>query len=74
MITNSCRIMVIVYLKTLGRPGSRWEDNVGVDVKEIIWQGVDFMDLAQDRDKRRAVVNPLMNVPFQKNARNTLTS
>jgi len=65
MITKSCRIIVIVYLKTLERPGSRWEDNVGVDLKEINWQGVNFMDLAQDRDKRRAVVNPRMNVPFQ---------
>jgi len=65
MITNCCRIIVRVYLKTLGRPGSRWEDNVGVDLREIIWQGVDCMVLAQDTDRRRTVVNPLMNVPFR---------
>jgi hypothetical protein len=52
-------------LKTLGRPGRRWEDNIGMDLKEIIWQGVDCIDLAKDRDKRRAVVNPLMNLLFQ---------
>jgi len=33
-------------------------------MKEIIWQGVDCIDLTQDGDKRRAVVNPLMNVPL----------
>ena len=65
MITNNCRIIVIVYLKTFGRPGSRWEDNIGMDLKEIISQGVDCIHLAQDRDKRRAVVNPRMNLPFQ---------
>ena len=65
IITNSCRIIAIGYLKTLGRPGSRWEDSIGMDLKEIIWQGVDCIVLAQERDKRRAVVNPLMNIPFQ---------
>jgi len=62
---NSCRFIAIVYLKTLGRPGSRWEDNIRMDLKEIIWQGVDCIDLAQDGDKRRAIVNPLMNHPVK---------
>jgi len=64
-ITNICRIIAIVYLKTLGRTGSIWEDNIGMDLKEIIWQGVDCIDLARYRNKRSAVVNPLMKFPFQ---------
>ena len=63
--TDSCRIIVIVYLKKLGRPGSRWEENIGMDLKGIIWQGVECIDLAQDRDKRRFIMNPLMKFPFQ---------
>jgi hypothetical protein len=63
--TDSCRIIVIVYLKKLGRPGSRWEENIGMDLKGIIWQGVECIDLARDRDKRRFIMNPLMKFPFQ---------
>ena len=35
----------------------RWEDNIKTGLKEIGWEGVDWIKLAQDRDKRRAVVN-----------------
>jgi hypothetical protein len=35
----------------LGRPGHRWEDNIKVNLKLIGWGGVNWIDLAQDRDK-----------------------
>jgi hypothetical protein len=45
----------------LGRPSSRWEDNIRTDPREIGWKGVDWIDLVQDRDQWRAVVNTVMN-------------
>jgi hypothetical protein len=36
--------------KPLGRPRRRWVDNIKMDLREIVWDGVDWMDLAQDRD------------------------
>jgi transcription termination factor 2 len=36
--------------RPLGRPGSRWVDNMKVDLREIGWDGVDWTDLAQNRD------------------------
>jgi hypothetical protein len=35
--------------RTLGRPRSRWENNFKIHLKEILWEGVDWIDLAQDR-------------------------
>jgi hypothetical protein len=45
----------------VGRPRRRWEDNIGMDLREIGWEGVDWIHLAQDRDQWRAVVNTVMN-------------
>jgi hypothetical protein len=45
----------------LGRPRHRWEDNIRVDLKEIGWEGVDWIHLAQDRDWWRALVNTVIN-------------
>jgi hypothetical protein len=39
------------------RPRRRWEDNIRMDLREIGWEGVDWMHLAQDRVQWRAVVN-----------------
>jgi hypothetical protein len=36
---------------SLGIPGSRWEDTVGMDEREVGWEGVDWMHLVQDRDQ-----------------------
>jgi len=46
--------------RLLGRPRHRWEDNMGMDLKEIGWEGVDWIHLAQDRDQWRADVNMVM--------------
>jgi hypothetical protein len=48
--------------RPLGRPRRRWVDNIRVDLGEIGWDGVDWIDLAQDRDQWRALVNTVMNL------------
>jgi hypothetical protein len=48
----------------LGRPRHRWEDNIKRDFQEVGWMGVDWIDLAQDRDRCRAVVIAVMNLRF----------
>jgi hypothetical protein len=48
--------------RPLGRPRCRWVDNIGMDLLEIGWGGVDWIGLAQDRDKRRAHVNSVFNL------------
>jgi len=37
--------------RPLGRPRRRWEDNIRVDLREIGWEGVDWMHLVQDREQ-----------------------
>jgi hypothetical protein len=46
--------------RPLGRPILRWIDNIKIDHKEIGWDGMDWIDLAQDRDQWRALVNTVM--------------
>jgi hypothetical protein len=48
--------------RPLGRPRRRWVDNIKVDLREIGWDGMDWIDLAQDRNQLRALVNTVMNL------------
>jgi hypothetical protein len=48
--------------RPLGRPRRMWADNIKMDLLEIGWGGVDWIGLAQDRDKRRALVNAVVNL------------
>jgi hypothetical protein len=48
--------------RPLGRPRCRWVDNIKMDLLEIGWGGVDWIGLAQDRDKWRVLVNAVMNL------------
>jgi hypothetical protein len=48
--------------KTLGRLRSRWVANIKMDLREIGWGGMDWINLAQYRDQRRALVNIAMNL------------
>jgi hypothetical protein len=48
--------------RPLGRPRRRWVDNIKMDLREGEWDGMDSIDLAQDRDQWRAHVNTLMNL------------
>jgi hypothetical protein len=49
--------------RPLGRPRRRWVDNMKMDLGEIGWNGVDWIDMAQDRDQWRALVNTVLNFP-----------
>jgi hypothetical protein len=48
--------------RPLERPRHRWEDGIKMDLKEIGWGGVEWIHLAQDRDRRQALVNAVMNL------------
>jgi hypothetical protein len=48
--------------RPLGKPRRRWEDNIRMDLKEIGWEGVDWMHVAQDGDQWWALVNAVMNL------------
>jgi hypothetical protein len=61
---NAYRIMVgkPEGKRPLRRPRRRWVDNIKMDLRGIGWGGVDWIDLAQDRDQWRALVNTVMNL------------
>ena len=48
--------------RPLGRPRRRWEDNIRMDLREVECGCVDWMELAQDRDRWRALVSAVMNL------------
>jgi hypothetical protein len=61
---NACRLLVgkPEGRRPLGRQRRWWVDNIRVDLLEIGCGGVDWIGLAQDRDKWRALVNAVMNL------------
>jgi len=48
--------------KPLGRPRHRWEDNIKMDLQEVGCGGMDWIELAEDRDRWQALVNAVMNL------------
>jgi hypothetical protein len=48
--------------RPLGRPRRRWEDGIRMDLREIGWGSVDWIQLSQDRDRWRALVNTVMKL------------
>jgi hypothetical protein len=48
--------------RPLGRLRRRWVDDIKLDLREIGWTGMDWIDLAEDRVQRRAIVNRIINV------------
>jgi len=60
--------------RPLGSPRGRWEDNIKVNFQEVGFRAVDWIDMAQDRDRWRARVNAVMNLRVALYAGNFLTS
>jgi len=48
--------------RPLGRARRRWEDNIKMDFQEVLCEGMDWIDLAQDRDWWPALVNAVMKL------------
>jgi hypothetical protein len=48
--------------RPLGRSRLRWEDNIKMDLQEVGCVGMDWIELAEDRDRWRALVNAVMNL------------
>jgi hypothetical protein len=49
--------------RPLGRPRRIWEDNIKMGLQEVGCEGMDWIDVAQDRDRWRALVNAVMSLP-----------
>jgi hypothetical protein len=60
--------------RSLGRPRRGWEDNIKMHLQEVGCGGIDWIELAQDRNRWRALVNAVMNLRVPQNAVNFLTS
>ena len=52
--------------KPLGRPRHKWQDNIKMDLEEVRCGGMDWIELAQDRDRWRELVNSVMNLGVHK--------
>jgi hypothetical protein len=48
--------------RLLGRPRRGWVDNIRMDLREIGWGDINWIDVAHDRDQWRALVNTVMNL------------
>jgi hypothetical protein len=62
-------IFFVIYLTSLS-----WEDNIKMDLKGFCCEGVDWIDLAPDRDSSQALVNEVMNFRVQQNTGKFFTS
>jgi hypothetical protein len=64
---NSYRILVgnLEEKRPLGRPRRRWVDTIKMDLRELGRNGMDWTDLAQDRDQWRTLVNAVLNLRVQ---------
>jgi len=52
------RVLLFQYFKARGR----WEDNIRMDLREMQWEGMEWINLAQDSDQWRTLMNTLMNL------------
>ena len=60
--------------RPLGRSRRRWEDNIKIGLQEVGCEGMDWIEMAQDKDSWRALVNAVMKLRVPKNEGNFLTS
>ena len=70
------RVMVgkTEWKSLFGRPRCRWKDNIKIDLQEVGCGGMAWIELAQDRNSWRALVNAVMNLQVPRNAGNFLTN
>jgi hypothetical protein len=61
---NAYRLLVgkLEGKRLLGRPRHRWVDNIRMDLGEVGWDDMDWIGLAQDRNRWRALVNSVLNL------------
>jgi hypothetical protein len=61
---NACRVLVgkPEGKQQLGRPRHKWEDNIEIEHRKIKWGGMDWINMAEDRNQWRALVNTVMNL------------
>jgi hypothetical protein len=62
---RSARSKSLYRLRYPGSSKHRWEDNIKIDLREIGWEDVDWIHLAQNRDQWRALVNTVLEVAEQ---------
>jgi hypothetical protein len=69
---KACRVLVgkPEVKMPLGRSRRRWVDNIRTDLGEVEWDDVDWIDLAQDRNWWRSLVNSVLNLRVPQNAGN----
>jgi hypothetical protein len=48
--------------RPLERPTRRWKDNINVNLQAVAWSSIDWINLAQDRDRWRALTNAVINL------------
>jgi hypothetical protein len=60
--------------RPLGKPRRRWENNIKIDFQAVVCGDMDWIKLAQDRDRWRVFMNEVMNLWVPQNADNLLTS
>jgi len=73
---GECRVLVgkPEGKRPRGRPRRRWEDNIKMDLKEVGCGGMNWIEVAEDRERWRVLVNAVMNLRVPQNAGNFLTS
>jgi hypothetical protein len=61
---NAYRVLVgkLEAKRPLGKAGRRWEHNIKMDLRGIRWGGIDWIDLAQDRDHWKPLMNTVLNL------------
>jgi hypothetical protein len=61
-VVHSVLVRKPVRKRALERTRSRWEDNIKMDLQEVECGGIDWIELAQDRDRKRVLVNAVMKI------------
>ena len=79
ILSHYCVIKLHSYIqeqgkRPLGRPRRRWEDNIKMDLQEVGCGDMDWIELAQGRDRWGALVNAVMNLRVPYNAGNFLAT